>query len=134
MTLPFSDGSVDRIAAIHVLEHFYEWDALPLLQEWKRVLRPGGEMILELPCMNKVISYMTRCVAGGHPVNLAFSWWAFWGDPRYRTPAMCHKWGYTMESVQDLLRKAGFVEIQIERPRYHFAERDMRMTCHKETT
>ena len=38
--LPFRDGSVDRIFAVHVLEHLI--DFLPLVAECHRVLRPGG--------------------------------------------------------------------------------------------
>lgn len=38
--LPFRDGSVDRIFAVHVLEHLI--DFLPLVDECHRVLRPGG--------------------------------------------------------------------------------------------
>ena len=90
-------------------------------------------MILELPCMDKVISYMVRCVQETVPINLAFSWWAFWGNPHYQSPAMCHRWGYTLQSIQELAAKVGMTQIQMQRPQYHFAERDMRMTCHKET-
>jgi SAM-dependent methyltransferase len=38
--LPFRDGGVDRIFAVHVLEHLI--DFLPLVAECHRVLRPGG--------------------------------------------------------------------------------------------
>ncbi|MDP9396941.1 MAG: BON domain-containing class I SAM-dependent methyltransferase [Actinomycetota bacterium] len=38
--LPFRSGSVDRIFAVHVLEHLL--DFLPLLDECWRLLRPGG--------------------------------------------------------------------------------------------
>jgi ubiquinone/menaquinone biosynthesis C-methylase UbiE len=129
--LPFVDGSIDRIAAIHVLEHFYEWDAGPLLAEWRRVLKPGGLLILELPCMDKVLDYIARCLKERVPVNLAFSWWAFWGNPKHHDPLMCHKWGYTYDSVKKLVSSTGFVEPFFDRPHYHFAERDMRLVCHK---
>lgn len=129
--LAYADDSVDRIAAIHVLEHFYEWEAKPLLKEWQRVLAPGGQLILELPCMDKVLDYMRRCLNESVPVNLAFSWWAFWGDPKHRDPLMTHKWGYTIHSLMTLLDAVGFVDIQTERPKYHFAERDMRAVCRK---
>lgn len=39
-TLPFPDSSVDRIFAVHVLEHLFDY--LPLVDECHRVLRPGG--------------------------------------------------------------------------------------------
>jgi hypothetical protein len=38
--LPFRSGSVDRVFAVHVLEHLP--DFLPLLAECRRVLRPDG--------------------------------------------------------------------------------------------
>lgn len=38
--LPFLSGSVDRVFAVHVLEHLQDY--LPLLGEVRRVLRPGG--------------------------------------------------------------------------------------------
>jgi SAM-dependent methyltransferase len=39
-SLPFPDASVDRIFAVHILEHLI--DFLPLVDECHRVLRPGG--------------------------------------------------------------------------------------------
>lgn len=105
-----------------------------MLKEWIRVLKPGGALILELPCMDKVLDYIRRCLNEKVPVNLAFSWWAFWGDPKHREPAMCHKWGYSIHSIMEVLHKAGFVGIATERPRYHFAERDMRAVGYKGDT
>lgn len=102
-----------------------------MLHEWQRVLKPGGLLILELPCMDKIIRYITQCMNEGAGINLAFSWWAFWGDPKYQAPAMCHKWGYTYDSLTKLLTTVGFTNVQIERPRYHFADRDMRVTANK---
>jgi SAM-dependent methyltransferase len=45
--LPFADGSFDVLTAWHVLEHMA--DAARALAEWRRVLRPGGLLILETP-------------------------------------------------------------------------------------
>jgi SAM-dependent methyltransferase len=39
-SLPFADASVDRLFAVHVLEHLPDY--LPLLDECHRVLRPDG--------------------------------------------------------------------------------------------
>ena len=81
--------------------------------------------------MDKVLHYITRCVTESVPVNLAFSWWAFWGDPKYRSVPMTHKWGYTYDSLQQVVAEAGYVQARIETPHYHFAERDMRVVCYK---
>jgi phosphatidylethanolamine/phosphatidyl-N-methylethanolamine N-methyltransferase len=45
--LPFSDGSVDRLIATHVLEHVYK--PHEVLREWNRVLKPGGAMSILIP-------------------------------------------------------------------------------------
>jgi SAM-dependent methyltransferase len=47
--LPFSSGTVDAVYASHVLEHLYRHDALRLLKECKRVLKPNGVIRLVLP-------------------------------------------------------------------------------------
>src|SRR5688572_18277154 len=44
--LELPDNYADVAVAIHVIEHFYEWDAPAVLAEWQRVLRPGGRLIL----------------------------------------------------------------------------------------
>ena len=46
----FADGSFDEIYASHVLEHFDYRDALfQALNEWRRVLAPGGVLRLSVP-------------------------------------------------------------------------------------
>ena len=46
--LPFDDCSFDRLIATHVLEHVR--DPVSALEEWVRVVRPGGVISLILPC------------------------------------------------------------------------------------
>jgi len=130
LTLP--DCHADVAVAIHVIEHFYEWEALPLLIEWKRVLKPGGKMVLELPCMDKLLSYIAECMKENVAPSKSFSWWAFWGDPAHKSVAMCHKWGYTEYCIKTLMEKAGFVDVKFEEPNYHFPQRDMRVIGFKE--
>lgn len=115
--------------AIHVIEHFYKWEALPLLKEWRRVLKPGASLVLECPCMDKVYDYIAQLVKLGHKNKSEFmTKWAFWGDPKHQDPLMCHKWGYFADDLVALVREAGFVDVKLEEPRYHFAMRDMRVT------
>lgn len=123
--------SADAVAAIHVIEHFYEWEALPMLLEWKRILKPGGKMILELPCLDKVFAYIARQMNAGKPIEHFLSMWAMWGDPKHEDPGMCHKWGYFNSTLRELLTAAGMREITFMKPRYHFPFRDMRVECVK---
>lgn len=131
-TLPFPDNYADRAIAVHVIEHFYLWDVAEILKEWRRVLKPGGALILELPCMNKIIKYMADCLTATAPMQMQMTWLALWGDPNYKRVEMCHKWGYTKEQITSELRGHGFGRVITDNPRYHLAARDMRVIGYKE--
>lgn len=45
--LPFKDGTLDWLHSSHVLEDFTDWK--PVLDEWDRVLRTGGFMLIAVP-------------------------------------------------------------------------------------
>ena len=47
--LPFADVSADAVYASHVLEHLYREDAIALLSECHRILKPEGVIRLVLP-------------------------------------------------------------------------------------
>ena len=129
--LELASNSADAVAAIHVLEHFYEWEVYDLLTEWKRVLKPSGKMILELPCMDKVFAYVHNCVVKKEPLQPFMTLNALYGDPKYKSEAMCHHWGWFQRPLQDMLETVGMQEITFCEPRYHFPFRDMRVECLK---
>jgi len=131
--LEIASDSADAVAAIHVLEHFYEWEVADLLTEWKRVLKPGGKMILELPCMDKVFAYVTNCVANREPLQPFMTLNALYGDPKYKNEAMCHHWGWFQVPLRQMLESVGMQRVEFFEPRYHFPFRDMRVECYKES-
>jgi predicted SAM-dependent methyltransferase len=131
--LEIASDSADAVAAIHVLEHFYEWEVADLLTEWKRVLKPGGKMILELPCMDKVFAYVTNCVANKEPLQPFMTLNALYGDPKYKNEAMCHHWGWFQVPLRQMLESVGMQKVEFFEPRYHFPFRDMRIECYKES-
>lgn len=130
-SLALPDQSADRIAAIHVIEHFYQWEVPDILLEWKRVLKPGGKLILELPCLDKVFTYIAQCIQAGRPLSPTMSLYVFWGDPRYKNELMNHRYGYTTDMIKTALLEAGLESIELCEPRYHFPFRDMRIEAIK---
>lgn len=69
LSLPFADGSFDRIVASEVLEHIV--DDTTAIAELVRVLRPGGTMAVTVPrCGPEVVNWLLsdayHDVPGGH--------------------------------------------------------------------
>ena len=68
--IPLDDDSVDEILAKDVLEHFPLDKTDDIIKEWKRVLKPGGFMQIEVP--NIILNFAnwvsgsTKCLKGQH--------------------------------------------------------------------
>jgi predicted SAM-dependent methyltransferase len=54
------DGVLDYVYSSHVLEDFPSVETSPILQEWTRVIRPGGRLILLLPDQQRYLKYCRR--------------------------------------------------------------------------
>lgn len=50
--LPFADSSFDRVFLIGVVDHLHEWELKRCFAELRRVLKPGGEVLIHT-CANK---------------------------------------------------------------------------------
>jgi SAM-dependent methyltransferase len=48
--LPFKDGVLDYVASSHLIEDFLDWS--PFFQEWTRVLKRGGLLVICAPEKN----------------------------------------------------------------------------------
>lgn len=127
---PFEDGCADEVLAVHVIEHFWRWETVDLLREWARVLKPGGRLILECPNLISACEEFLRdpdTRAGPGPEGQR-TMWVFYGDPAWRDPLMVHRWGYTPDSLAQVMAEAGLTHIRQEPARFKLREpRDMRM-------
>lgn len=125
--LPLADGCADELHAYHVIEHFYAWEVDAVVGEWKRLLRPGGLLVVECPDLEKA----ARNLLAG--LNDQMVMWPLYGDPQHRDPFMCHRWGYTRTTLEALLQRCGFDRIVHAPPQTHggLVERDMRVEARK---
>ena len=127
---PFEDASVDEVLAVHVVEHFWRWEVVGVLQEWTRVLKPGALMVLECPNLQSACEQFLRdpeTFSGPGPEGQR-TMWVFYGDPRWQDPLMVHRWGYTPRSLAAVMAEAGLVEIRQEPAQFKLREpRDMRL-------
>jgi hypothetical protein len=122
-----------EIEMIHVIEHFYPWQADELLREIFDILQPGGLLVLEQPN----IAYCARVLLGLEtpPAGASgqFDMWGLYGDPTQHNPLMGHHWGYRPETLTEMLVTARFEREKIEiRPaQHHRPVRDFRIEASK---
>ncbi len=122
-SIPLPDGCADELMAIHVIEHFYRWEVPAVLAEWRRLLKPGASLVLELPNLESAC----RNVLAGDTEQMGM--WPLYGDPGHKDPYMCHRWGWTPATLQRELEAHGFTKIKHRPPEHHGARvnRDMRI-------
>lgn len=124
--LPFEDGSAEEVHAYHVAEHCYRWEIAGVLKEWARVIKPGGLMVLELPCLDKVLRIFNHHISRGEPVPINLTMWGLFGDPGWKDPAMCHRWAYSVSEMSALMKEAGLT-VEAKQAKTHQPVRDMRL-------
>jgi predicted SAM-dependent methyltransferase len=104
--LPFEDSSVDFIYSSHVLEHLYRNEALRLMHEARRVLKPGGVVRTCVPDLERTV----RLYLHGRKEEAM----------RHLFPADApvfsqhrHKYMYDFELLSKLLGEAGFEDVRL---------------------
>lgn len=134
-SLDFGEAYADEILAVHVIEHFYPWEAEDLLKHWKDVLKPSGLIVLECPNILTAAQMLLKnpeiaARASGKDGQMAM--WPLYGDPSWRDPLMCHRWGYTPTTLIELLQKCGFKNVRQEPALFKKQDpRDMRVVGEK---
>lgn len=80
--LPFEDNYFDYIYASHLLEHFSWRNTVGILNNWRRVLKEGGEIEILVPSFEYIVRQyqstgaipMPDLYGGqGHPMDIHFS-------------------------------------------------------------
>ncbi|HYM17469.1 MAG TPA: methyltransferase domain-containing protein [Micropepsaceae bacterium] len=124
--LPFADGSVIALYTEHMFEHFdVDSEAMPLLEECMRCLKPGGVLRIVVPDAGRYIrAYggpwqplveMKGLIANGS------GWRDHWLEATYETQMQVinavfrqnyeHKYAYDEETLVLMLRRGGFSRV-----------------------
>jgi len=121
----FDDESVDVIETYNTIEHAPFWNARKALAEFYRVLKPGGELVIECPDLKKCcFNYIQN--RNFEKIGL----YGIYGDGDYPIASMVHQYGYSPESMTKELEKVGFSRGCIfEIPARRWQQRDMRIVA-----
>jgi predicted SAM-dependent methyltransferase len=119
---PIASGSIDAIWSSHNLEHLHRHEVPVALGEFLRVLRPGGQLLLTLPDLQKVAELAAadaledeayRSPSG--PISPLDMMYGHTASIAHGNLHMAHKTGFTARTLQQLLTAAGFAEITVSR-------------------
>ena len=124
--LPYPDNSIEEILASHLLEHFHFRESFDVLSEWKRVLIPGGKLILEVPNFQEACRKFTE-----DPTSRMDLYPQIFGQPWLLGQA--HLFGYIPEQLLWTLQTVGFRDIIRTPPQRYLELGDlcMRYECVK---
>ena len=103
--------SVDCLRAAHLLEHFSWRDTSAVLEDWYKVIRPGGQIWIEVPSLEwQAQELLEKSGAYGafrdeHMVEFIY------GSQNY--PGNYHKAAFTVDLLRQKLEDAGFVDVEV---------------------
>lgn len=105
--LPFADNSVNIIYASHVIAYFDRTEIVPVLQEWYRVLAPGGVCRLATPDFLRL-----ACLYCDGNINLSQTLGPLYGKMPMGEQTIYHKTCYDIFSLTTLLKEIGFSSVR----------------------
>jgi predicted SAM-dependent methyltransferase len=99
--LDYPDNSVEEIRCVHMLEHLSFGDSMRAMEEWWRVLRPGGRLRVSVPDVKKVAA-----LSDSDPR------WAYYLMGGQTDADDFHKSAYDEERLSAYFEKYGFHDVQ----------------------
>jgi SAM-dependent methyltransferase len=112
--LPVADASVDVVIFSEVIEHLVDPDAA--IEELRRVLRPGGHLLLSTP---NLAAWFNRgmLALGRQPVFSEVSMVHVFGRPGRSVAG--HLRLFTLVALREFLTAYGFTDLRVRGARYH---------------
>lgn len=113
LTDHFENDTVDSIITSDIIEHFYRWEAVNLMQACFDILKQGGDIFIRVPDTEKILNHANFTLEqkllflyGGQDVPQ--------GNPKMdktrkaHPEYFCHKYGWTLKTLSKQLEDIGF--------------------------
>jgi predicted SAM-dependent methyltransferase len=104
-SLPFADASADVVYSSHFVEHLFRDEALVLMRESLRILKPGGVVRVCVPDL----AWAVECYRQGRKREMLEQY--FFVEDRSSFLAR-HKYMYDFELLREALEGAGFTSVE----------------------
>ena len=105
----FENNTISEIYASHILEYFDKYEIINVLNEWKRVLEPGGELKVAVPDFENLIKVYNNSLDISNIEGPIIGRWEVVKDGKIQT--LYHKQIFDKNKLTDILNDIGFVNI-----------------------
>jgi predicted SAM-dependent methyltransferase len=107
--LPFDDSSASLVYATHLLEHFPHSRSVDILKEWRRVLEPGGQLLVAVPDLLAIARILISKPGWFTPPHNPWLGVIYGGQ---KDEWDFHKAGFTEPWLAHVLGLAGFSDVE----------------------
>lgn len=106
----FADESAELIYASHILEYWDRFEAVEVLKEWRRVLKPGGTVRLGVPDFEALLEVYRRT---GDLLKIIGPLFGRMEIPTQQGPRfLYHRNVYDLNLLTQVLEAAGFKDVR----------------------
>ena len=99
----FDDNSIEEILSVNLIDHMKKNEFLKTLQEWRRVLRVGGKLIVDVDDRRKQANVLVEAKT---QEEMEWGLRLIYCDSKWE--GRTHFWGYTPEYLKTILEDCGF--------------------------
>ncbi|MGE3549687.1 MAG: methyltransferase domain-containing protein [Geobacter sp.] len=127
-SLDLPENSVDEMFTSHTFEHFTRWEAIDMLTDWYRMLKPSGTLIVETPDFWRCVIWLFHPSAKKRHLG----WTQFYGNQWDRLDFETHRYVWSAGEISKTCKKIGFSKVFItHKTETHCKFRDMRIVATK---
>lgn len=117
LNLPYKDNSVEVVYASHLLEHLGFKEVQSALVEWKRVLKPGGFLFINVPDLEWLARELVNQSSGNEATSEVFYtpqklMEVIYGNQDHE--GEYHKSGFTKDILTNILNDLGFKDANVK--------------------